>query len=508
MSLIKIAFNDYKKVIEIEMDKKTTTPKKCLDLTFSSKNKTNYKNVFLNKYDLFEKGLDKKLFNQNRWIVELEDNNLKKYLTLISNISFGLDKFDKKTLFEKPKEKDLDIIFKMIDFNITHSLKTLNTTFNNNIYVTNLATSSYGIDSSTLSESKEKLPISTTEGNGAVNSKFPIFFYNFILNGQVLNIIELIKTNKKVFTEVLSNYIDSKSLKEIIKKATEKENVKINGYLGYQTIIDISNKESETPEYINISPAISIPMIHKINNINAAYVNNITEEDSEIKNEDLKDKTRFFVKKEGYSVGGTQPQNVNPYFSFQAGKVNALSVSIPTGFTIDAFEEDMKKIQFRKTLFKKVYIDKETKKETVRVIESLYSIQNKDKLGFDIKKKVLKRLNMYTDQIISEITYLQDNYTRKDFEIYIDSESKKSVVDKVTLKARSKLNENEINLIFGHRNKEDRKKLKDYTEIKLTEYINEFINSLNVKTINENNKIKNSLIKDLVISLKKELGVD
>ena len=79
MSLIKIAFNDYKKVIEIEMDKKTTTPKKCLDLTFSSKNKTNYKNVFLNKYDLFEKGLDKKLFNQNRWIVELEDNNLKKY---------------------------------------------------------------------------------------------------------------------------------------------------------------------------------------------------------------------------------------------------------------------------------------------------------------------------------------------------------------------------------------------------------------------------------------------
>lgn len=513
--MLQIELNDLKNIFDVEIGLKSISMKKFQEIILNKKNKKIYQSNFP---EVFEKYLEKKVFNQNRFIVKTTKQNIEEYLNMLLNLSFYKHNLDKTTVFHPAKmkieEKDLNICLTMIRSNITHSLKIINTNLNNGIYKKELCKSSYGIDSSVIENNLTKMPFSTTEGNATTNSKYPIFFHNFIYEDKVFNFIEFATANKKLAKKVLLNYIDKSQIDKIFNEIEYKKDIVINGNLGYQTIIDISN-ENDKPHFINISPTIPIFMLHKINNVNKEYLNNIIEnENSKIKKEDKtkdgeesEEISKYFLRRESYLIGGTQPQNVNPYFSFQAGVIQAFLTSLPDSLSIDGFERDMSKIHFKHSLLKNIYLKKEEYLETVKVIEGLYSIEKKDNSSVDIRNKVLKRLLMFVPQITSEINYLRENYTFSDYELYLKSLMEKSSLNEDDLKSDIKLNKNEFNLIFGAKNKEDKSDMRAYIEEELERHIYNFLNKLNISTINANSSIRKSLVEKLIEIMKKELGV-
>lgn len=518
--MLQINYSDFKKILKIEIADSSINKKQLKELALKKEKdkESKYKEVF--SEDFLEKNkayVDKKLFNQNRFLLEVDEQDIKEYLTFLSNLSFTKQNFEIETMFKPQKmkitEKDANIAIQMIQFNVTHSLKTINTTFSNHVYIDNLKESDYGIDSSVATNNDQKLPFSTTEGNASVNSKFPLFLYNFIYKGEICNVIKLIKTERDLVEEVLLNYIDKSLLYLIFEAVDKKEPVEVNGNLGYQTIIDVSNEDENQPKYINISPIISIEMLHKIGSLNNHYANNVIKGETNTiviaKNKDGSDrvKPRFFLTKEGYKLGGAQPQNVNPYYLNEAGNVLALKSSIPVNFSDNTYENDMNKIQNRKSLFSKAYLNKEERKKINEVLSGLYNVEKKSIDGSDTTKKVIKRLMVYVPRLINELLYLQSNYTREDFKEYLTMKTEKQDIKLEELQDFTKLNENEQNIIFGYQSNEAGVKMRKYVQEELDKHIGLFLSDLNIKEINANYNVFEKLKKELVNKLKRSLGV-
>lgn len=396
----KINLKKYKEILKYQFSNTPVTAKNIKDLALPNK----YSNQFPNL-------VDKKLLNQNRFIIELNDSNIKSFLTFLANYSF----LDKKTKIPFNKwfittkfilsNQDINNIEKIIEFNITHSLKSLNTNFNGNLYFTEKKPS-YGLTSSDFCDS---LPFTTTEGNATINSKYPLFYFNFIFNGKAYNIIEFIKLSQKnenLVVKILSNFMNSNDLKNIILKIKQKNTAYINNTLGYQIIVN-DNKN----DFITISPSISIKALQQYSKINKEYINNL----NVLNEEEDESKREFFLQKISYGLGGEKPQNINPYFSFQSGRVNAFKSYIPYNENKNRIDKLLNKIVFKESLLNNIYLSKE---EINNLTNTIVSIENIDSFGNNNKStKIAKSLNFYIKQSFNDLIYLRNELDIKNKEI-------------------------------------------------------------------------------------------
>lgn len=469
MQIIKL--EKYKEIASSKFLDKAIPPSKIKDLTLPDEYKVDFPN-----------SVGKKLLNQNRFIIEVDESDIEPFFTFLANYSFIKEKMSFKDWFKKInsplKKSDLKTIKQMIDNNVTHSLKTINTNFNGNLYFPKTE-SVYGLTSSDFEES---IGFSTTEGNATVNSKHPLFYFNFLFNGKAYNFIEFInesENNKKIGIKVLSRFFEKPEVEELIDEITNKENVLLGNTLGYQIIVNDNEND-----FITLSPCISIKSLQRFSMVNKSYVNSLDQkylDENELEAlEELSDEDReklkreFFLQRISYGLGGDKPQNISPYFSFQSGRVNAFKSYIPNIQGRKKTDKLINEIIFKDSLIKNAYLKNDEIKPLKNKIIVLYEIEKK---GENSKSKIIaKSLIPYIRRSFEDLKYAYG-------EIDLNSEDTKQLL----------LERRVISLSKNEKNIEN----EDYDIRKLKEKLT--LDSLEFDYLSSEINLKHRFFKDYII---------